>query len=78
VAFGTVAFWHSDYGWGAITATDREGLGFVAFSQVRGMAGFVELAPGQEVEYEWASDRGQDGCQWVAEWVRPAADSSST
>ena len=72
VSLGTVAFWHSDDGWGAISAPDRSGLGFVHFSQIRGIEGYRELTPGGPVEFEWQDDFGQDGCQWRASWVQPA------
>jgi cold shock CspA family protein len=71
VALGTVAFWHSEEGWGAVKASDRSGVGFVHFSQIRGMQGYRELVPGNSVEFEWADDMGQDGCQWRVAWVRP-------
>ena len=73
MAVGRVAFWHGDEGWGAIRAPDRPGVGFAHFSHIRGMEGYRELFPNEEVEFEWADDRGQDGCQWRVAWVRPLA-----
>ena len=61
VSLGTVASWHSDEGWGAISAPERSGLGFVHFSQIRGIEGYRELTPGGPVEFEWQDDFGQDG-----------------
>ncbi len=73
MALGTVAFWHNEEGWGAITAPDRPGVDFVHFSNVRGIDGYRGLttSPGSSVEFEWLDDFEQDGCQWRAEWVRP-------
>lgn len=71
VAQGTVAFWHGDDGWGAIKAPDRGGVGFAHFSHIRGVEGYRELFPGEAVEFEWADDYEQDGCQWRVAWVRP-------
>jgi cold shock CspA family protein len=68
MAAGDVAFWHREEGWGAITASDRPGLGFVHFADIRG-AGFRELIPGTSVEFEWRDDFEQDGCQWRVSWV---------
>jgi cold shock CspA family protein len=70
MAFGTVAFWHGEDGWGAITTTDRHGLGFVHHSSIR-VEGHRELLPGRSVEFAWADDFEQDGCQRRVEWVRP-------
>jgi cold shock protein len=69
VSLGSVEFWRSDQGWGAISAPDRLGLGFVHFSNVRG-EGFRELIPGSSVEFEWRDDFEQDGCQWRVAWVQ--------
>jgi cold shock CspA family protein len=71
VSRGTVAFWHSSDGWGAISAPDRLGLGFVHFSNVRGIEGYRELRPGSPVEFESRDDFKQDGCQWRVMWVQP-------
>jgi CspA family cold shock protein len=73
LARANVAFWHQEDGWGGISDPDRDGIGFVHFSMIE-MDGYRELIPGATVEYEWADDRGQDGCQWRAAWVRPLAD----
>jgi cold shock CspA family protein len=70
MALGTVAFWHDEEGWGAITAPDRPGVGFVHFSNIRGIDGYRDLVPGSSVEFEWLDDFEQDGCQWRAKWVR--------
>ena len=67
---GTVAFWHTEEGWGAVTASGRPGLGFVHFSEIRDMPGFRELVPGQEVELEYGGLHPHDGCDWRVEWVR--------
>lgn len=72
MSIGTVAFWHSDEGWGAIAAPDRSGVGFAHFSNVRGIEGYRELCPGSSVEFEWLDDFEQDGCQWRVAWVRPS------
>jgi cold shock CspA family protein len=74
MAVGTVAFWHRADGWGAIRAVDRPGIGFVHFSHLRGVTGYIDLIRGQDVEFEWADDFAQDGCQWRVEWVRPMAN----
>jgi cold shock CspA family protein len=71
VSRGTVAFWHNEDGWGAITAPDRPGLGFVHFSNLQGVEGYRDLVPGESVEFEWLDDFEQDGCQWRVGWVRP-------
>jgi cold shock CspA family protein len=71
MSVGTVAFWHSEDGWGAITAPDRRGIGFVHFSNVRGIESYREPTPGSSVEFEWLDDFEQDGCQWRVAWVRP-------
>lgn len=67
---GTVAFWHSDEGWGAVRTPDRPGVGFAHFSQIRGVEGFRELHKNQAVEFEWGGDVQQDGCQYQVAWVR--------
>ena len=67
----TLAFWHPEDGWGAISALEHPGVGFVLFSMIRGAAGYRDLVPGEVVEYEWADDFEQDGCQWRPSWVRP-------
>lgn len=71
VGRGTIAFWHSDEGWGAVATPDRPGVGFVHFSGVRGVEGYRELIPGSAVEFEWKDDFEQDGCQWRVMWARP-------
>ncbi len=73
VALGTIAIWHSDEGWGAIAAPERQGIGFVHFSNIQGIEGYRELnlVPGNSVEFEWLDDFEQDGCQWRVAWVRP-------
>lgn len=63
MAVGTVVFWHGEDGWGAIRAPDRQGIGFVHFSHVRGVMGYINLTPGQDIEFEWADDFQQDRCQ---------------
>ena len=73
MAVGRVAFWHGDEGWGAISAPDRPGVGFAHFSHIRGVDGYRELFRDEEVEFEWADDHGQDGCQWRVAWARPLA-----
>ncbi len=70
-----MAFWHGEDGWGAISAPGRPGVGFVHFSHVR-TQGYRELFVGEEVDFEWADDAGQDGCQWRVAWVRPVARNS--
>jgi cold shock CspA family protein len=74
MAKGTVAFWHDGEGWGAIEAPDRAGRGFAHFSHIRGVS--RALFPGEQVEFEWADDFPQDGCQWRVAWVRPVSGSS--
>jgi cold shock CspA family protein len=76
MSHGTVAFWHSEEGWGAITAPEQTGLGFVHFSHMRDVEGYRGLAQGEQVEYEWADDFAQDGCQWRVAWVRPVGAST--
>ena len=71
MSVGTVAIWHGEDGWGTITTPDRPGVGFVHFSNVRGIEGYRELTPGGSVEFEWLDDFEQDGCQWRVAWVRP-------
>jgi cold shock CspA family protein len=71
VTRATVAFWHSDEGWGAIRTPDRPGLGFVHFAQIRNVEGYRDLSEGQEMEFEWGDDLAQDGCQWRPSWVSP-------
>ena len=71
---GTVTFWHAEEGWGAVEVPGRSGIGFAHFahfSHIQGMSGYRELLPGEPVEVEWGSDRGQDGCQWTVTAVRP-------
>ena len=77
VADGTVAVWHGDEGWGAIRAPGRRGVGFAHFSHIRGVEGYREMFVGEQVEFEWADDFAQDGCQWRVAWVRPVARSSN-
>jgi cold shock CspA family protein len=67
---GTVAFWHSEDGWGAVRTPDRPGIGFAHFSHIRGIEGYRDLQKGQAVEFEWADDFQQDGCQYRVAWVR--------
>ncbi len=74
VVVGTVAFWHGEDGWGAIRAAGRPGLGFVHFSPTSAAWRDTEsVTEGELVEFEWANDRQQDGCQWQVAWVRPVA-----
>jgi cold shock CspA family protein len=70
VAQGVVSFWHGEEGWGAVEVPGRDGIGFVHYKNVAGR-GYRHLVPGERVEVEWADDRGQDGCQWRASFVRP-------
>jgi cold shock CspA family protein len=70
VDWGTVAFWHAEDGWGGVEVPGHAGLGFVHFRHVAGK-GYRYLVPGERVEVQWADDRGQDGCQWRASFVRP-------
>ena len=51
---------------------DRPGVGFAHFSHIRGMEGYRELHEGDAVEFEWADDFQQDGCQYRVAWVRSA------
>ena len=74
MAEGTVAFWHTEEGWGAIEAPDRAGLGFVHYSHLERSQWQRALIAGERVEYEWADDFAQDGCQWRVAWVRPLTD----
>lgn len=67
---GTVTFWHSEEGWGAVQTPEREGVGFVHFSHIRGVEGYRELVAGEPVEFEWADDFHQDGCQYRVTWAR--------
>jgi cold shock CspA family protein len=71
MVLATVAFWHDEEGWSAITAPNRPGVGFVHFSNITGTDGYRNLIPGTSVEFEWLDDLMQDGCQWRAAWVRP-------
>jgi cold shock CspA family protein len=71
MALATVAFWHDEEGWGAISTPDRPGVGFVHFSNIAGIDGYRNLTPGTSVEFEWLDDLKQDGCQWRSAWVRP-------
>jgi cold shock CspA family protein len=48
VSRGTVAFWHNKDGWGAITAPDRPGFGFVHFSNLQGIEGYRDLVDRQD------------------------------
>src|SRR5262245_62068583 len=72
VHHGTVAFWHAEEGWGAVRTPDRFGVGFAHFSHITGMDGYRELHKGQAVEFEWADNFQQDGCQYRVAWVRAA------
>lgn len=72
MARAAVKFWKPEEGWGAVVAADRAGLGFVHFSNIEGVEGYRMLSEGQVVEYEWADDCQQDGCQWRVAWVRLA------
>ena len=69
---GTVAFWHTEEGWGAVRSPDRPGIGFAHFSHITGVEGYRELREGEVVEFEWADDFPQDGCQYRVAWVRAA------
>ena len=70
MALATVAFWRDEGGWGAITAPDRLGDGFVHFSNITGIDSYRDLIPGSSVEFEWLDDLKQDGCQWRVASVR--------
>jgi cold shock CspA family protein len=70
---GTVAFWHSEEGWGAVQTPERQGVGFAHFSHIRGVQGYRELNVGEPVEFEWTDDFQQDGCQYRVTWVRPVS-----
>jgi cold shock CspA family protein len=67
-----VAFWHTEEGWGAIRCPHRAGVGFAHFSHIRGIEGYRELREGEGVQFKWADDFGQDGCQWRVAWVQPS------
>lgn len=69
---GTVAFWHTEEGWGAVRTPDRAGVGFAHSSHIREMEGYRELHQGEAVEFEWTDDFEQDGCQYRVAWVRRA------
>jgi cold shock CspA family protein len=47
-------------------------MGFAHFSHIMDMERYRELREGQTVEFEWADDFGQDGCQYRVAWVRAA------
>ena len=71
VETGTVAFWHTEEGWGGVRTPSRRGVGFAHFSHIEGVEGYRELFRKEAVEFEWADDFEQDGCQWRVSWVRP-------
>ena len=73
---GTVAFWRDEEGWGAISSPGRDGIGFAHFSHIRA-DGYRSLTAGEPVEFEWADDFKQDGCQWRVKWVASGKSSAS-
>ena len=68
---GSVAFWHSEEGWGAVRVPGRAGVGFCHFAQIVGVDGYRELFEGEPVDVEFGDSAGQDGCEWRAALVRP-------
>jgi len=75
-AWGVVARWYSDEGWGVIDSAATPGGCFAHFSAVVG-SGYRELAPGTRVELDWERAE-QDGFHFRATRVVPAgADPSA-
>ncbi|HLT61383.1 MAG TPA: cold shock domain-containing protein [Microlunatus sp.] len=71
MAQGTVKFWKSDKGWGAIASPELpEGSdAFAHFSAVEA-DGFRELTAGDRVEFDYEAAQ-QDSFRFVATRVRP-------
>jgi cold shock protein len=68
---GRVVRWDDDESWGVLVSEEISGPVFAHFSQSQ-MDGYRTLSPGQSVEFGYEPGRGQDGCDHVAAWVRPA------
>ena len=77
MAFGTVKFYKSEKGWGAISSLDlppgRDA--FIHFSDIRGQPGYREFTAGDEVEFEYRPAH-QDSCDFVATWARRLSDAT--
>jgi CspA family cold shock protein len=70
VAYGTVKFFHTDKGWGAISSPDIQAGhdAWVHYSEIQA-EGFRALAPGDRVEFI-LEQAWQDGYQFRARHVR--------
>lgn len=77
MALGTVKFYKSEKGWGAISSSELPpGLdAFISFGDIRGQSGFRELTAGDHVEFEYRPGR-QDSFRFVATWARRVSDTT--
>lgn len=75
MAFGTVKFYKSHKGWGAISSSELPpGLdAFIPFGNIVGQSGYREFAAGDPVEFEYVPAQ-QDSFQFVATWARRLTD----
>ena len=75
MAFGTVKFYKSDKGWGAISSPELPpGMdAFISFGDIKGQPGFREFAAGDHVEFEYRPAQ-QDSFRFAATWARRVGD----
>lgn len=71
MAIGTVKFYKSEKGWGAISSPDLpDGLdAFIHFVDIKGQPGYREFAAGDRVEFEFRPAH-QDSFKFVATWAQ--------
>jgi len=77
MALGTVKFYKSDKGWGAISSSELPpGMdAFISFGDIKGQAGFREFTAGDRVEFEYRPAH-QDSFGFVATWARRVSDTA--
>ncbi|AKK27839.1 cold-shock protein [Mycobacterium sp. EPa45] len=77
MALGTIKFYKSDKGWGAISSPELPPVldAFISFADITGQTGFREFAAGDHVEFDYREAR-QDSFQFVATWARRVGDAA--
>lgn len=65
---GKVREWHTVDGWGVIESNDTPGGCWTHFSSISGH-GFLELAVGDSVQFDWEPTTNKDGFRYVATHV---------
>jgi CspA family cold shock protein len=78
MAVGTVKFYKSEKGWGAISSSELPpGMdAFISFADIKGQTGFREFAAGDHVEFEYRPAQ-QDSFRFVATWAQRVGNGPS-